>query len=640
MRWAVLRRGRRLRRNRLIVGPVFNREALTGPRQLRFYVTRAGYVAAMLALVMTAWMVLAGTQVVENVGDLARFGATMFQILAPLQLALVMFFSAMWSASSVAIEKDRRTLVLLLLTDLTSSELVVGKLLASLLQVASLLTAVLPLFMFMLLLGGVSVSQVALVFAVTAISALAAGSLGSTVALWREKTFQSLAMTALILVLWLVGWEGIRLAMPDGQLAGIDVQQWAISLSPWQAILAAVRPLDASNYGIEPLLAFLLSATLAAGVLNLIAVWRIRVWNPSREARPREEEAASEVSIFSAEVDTAPVEVLSEVLNEATGTEPSEPREPVQTIAAILERRRASEGVSPSAPHAQRPSRRVWNNPILWREIRTWAYGRRILMIRIAYLLLMAVAFALLQGMEPTKESVSLALVPLFVVSLVLVNMQSVTSLTTERDARALDLLLVTDLTPSEFVFGKLGGVFFNAKEYIVLPLLLCVYLWAVDILSLENLAYVSGGWLVMNIFVAMLGVHAGMNHDKSRIAIGTSIGTVFFLFLGIATCMRLMVAFSGSFQMQLAPFTFFMIGGGVGLYVSLGARNPSAAILLASIICPVATFYAITSFLLNFTLGVFLVVVGTYGFTTAALLIPAVAEFDVATGRTQAGEG
>jgi len=99
-------------------------------------------------------------------------------------------------------------------------------------------------------------------------------------------------------------------------------------------------------------------------------------------------------------------------------------------------------------------------------------------------------------------------------------------------------------------------------------------------------------------------------------------------------------VAFSGSFPMQLAPFSFFMIGGGVGLYVALGARNPSAAILLASIICPVATFYAITSFLLNFTLGVFLVVVGTYGFTTAALLIPAVAEFDVATGRTQAGEG
>ncbi len=622
----------------MFVGPVFNREALTGPRQVRFYVTRAGYVAAMLALVMTAWMVLAGTQVVENVGDLARFAATMFQILAPLQLALVIFFSAMWAASSVSIEKDRRTLVLLLLTDLSSTELVLGKLLASLLQVATLLIAVLPLFMLLLLLGGVSISQVGIVFAVTTVSALAAGSLGSTIALWREKTFQALAMTALVIVLWLVVWEGLQMALPDAQLAGIAVQEWAIRMSPWQAILAAIRPLDMASSGLGSLAMFMVVATLSAVGLNAIAVWRLRVWNPSREARPREEEAAEEVSIFSAEVDTASAETLSEAV-QPTETESLEPAE---SITELLSRRRAAEGkqagVDTSVP--RRPSRSVWDNPILWREVRTWAYGRRVLMIRFAYLVLALLAFTLLQTMEPTKDSVSLAMVPLFVVSLILVNMQSVTSLTTERDAKALDLLLVTDLTPSEFVFGKMGGVFFNSKEFILLPLLFCLYLWAIDVLSLENLAYVSGGWLVMNIFVAMLGVHAGMNHDHSRMAIGSSVGTVFFLFLGIATCMRLMVAFSGSFQMQLAPFSFFMIGGGIGLYVSLGARNPSGAILLASIICPVATFYAITSFLLDFTLGVFLVVVATYGFTTAALLIPAVHEFDVATGRTQAGEG
>ena len=36
-------------------------------------------------------------------------------------------------------------------------------------------------------------------------------------------------------------------------------------------------------------------------------------------------------------------------------------------------------------------------------------------------------------------------------------------------------------------------------------------------------------------------------------------------------------------------------------------------------------------------TLSVFLVVVLTYGFTTAAMLVPALYEFDVATGRTTA---
>ena len=36
---------------------------------------------------------------------------------------------------------------------------------------------------------------------------LVCGSLGSTLALWREKTFQALAMTVLVLVLWLAAGE-------------------------------------------------------------------------------------------------------------------------------------------------------------------------------------------------------------------------------------------------------------------------------------------------------------------------------------------------------------------------------------------------------------------------------------------------
>jgi hypothetical protein len=98
-------------------------------------------------------------------------------------------------------------------------------------------------------------------------------------------------------------------------------------------------------------------------------------------------------------------------------------------------------------------------------------------------------------------------------------------------------------------------------------------------------------------------------------------------------------VSFSGSFHGQLAPFLAFILGGGVGLYVSLGARNPSAAIGVASILVPFATFYAITSFILEHTLSVFLVTAAAYGFTTVAMMIPALYEFDVETGRTSGGQ-
>ena len=139
---------------------------------------------------------------------------------------------------------------------------------------------------------------------------------------------------------------------------------------------------------------------------------------------------------------------------------------------------------------------------------------------------------------------------------------------------------------------------------------------------------------MVMNIFVATLGIHCGMNYANSRSAIGASLGTVFFLFLGVITCILMMVSFSGSFQGQLAPFLAFILGGGVGLYVSLGYRNPSPAIAMASLALPFCTFYAIVSFLLGFNLPVFLVTAVAYGFTTAAMMIPAIAEFDFAAGR------
>ena len=86
-------------------------------------------------------------------------------------------------------------------------------------------------------------------------------------------------------------------------------------------------------------------------------------------------------------------------------------------------------------------------------------------------------------------------LIPLFILSLLLVNAQAVTAVTNERDRGALDLLLVTDLTAKEFVFGKLGGVLYNAKEMVLLPMLLCGYLWTVRACRPKTCSTFWWGW-------------------------------------------------------------------------------------------------------------------------------------------------
>ena len=607
----------------MILGPIFSREATTVPRRPQHYLFRSIYVATLLLLTCTCWLVVAGTQIIVNVGDMARFGATLFRILAPLQLTLILFFAAMNAVSAVAQEKDRRTLILLLMTRLRNTELVLGKLGASLLNILSMLLAGLPVFMALTLLGGASFRQVGLVFAVTLLSALAAGSLGATLAFWREKTFQTIAMTALALVIWIGVWEAVNAGLLGASPGGIAAESWATSMSPLRAVLSASRPVVAGSYS-PAVLGFLIFAGLTVVFCNALAIWRVRIWNPSRELRrdqadePRE--AATVFSASAATVETA------EVAREAH--------------------------VDSRQRRPRSKSRDVWDNPVLWREVCTWAYGRKVLIIRLAYLLFFAMAATALYASVASGSALhqgddlgtvippaARSLAPLLLVSLVIVNALAVNAITNERDGQALDLLLVTDISPQEFVSGKLAGVLWVTKEMILLPLALCLYLWWQGGLSGENLLFLLVGLIVMYIFATTLGIHCGMIYSSSRTAMGVSLGTVFFLFLGVVTCMLIMVSFSGSFQTQLAPFLALIVGGGVGLYVSLGARNPSAAIGAASILLPFATFFAITSFLLGKPFSVFAVVTMMYGFTTAAMLIPALYNFDFAMGRTKTGD-
>ena len=72
---------------------------------------------------------------------------------------------------------------------------------------------------------------------------------------------------------------------------------------------------------------------------------------------------------------------------------------------------------------------------------------------------------------------------------------------------------------------------------------------------------------------------------------------------------------------------------------LTFSARNPSPAIGWASAILPALTFVGITGFLQGNTLQVLLVVAVAYGFTTVALLVPAIGAFDLLTGRSSTSD-
>jgi ABC-type transport system involved in multi-copper enzyme maturation permease subunit len=577
----------------LLAGPIFSREVLTSPRHTGHFILRCGYALALLVLMYTASQATFGWQQVSSIGEIARFGALLFQLFSMVQLALVLFFAPLFAASRVAQEKDRQTLVLLLMTDLRDRELVLGKLLASLLPVAALLAVSAPVFALVSILGGVSLAQIGWSLALCAAAALAAGSWGSLVAFWREKTFQTLAISVLGLVLFIGVVEAGVALLGSGSPAG----RWLGYCDPFRGMLLVFDPLAARpdlKIAVVPALPFVVALCVLAVLVNGVAVLRLRIWNPSRTfSDPRTETDAVDAAVHGA-------------------------------------------------------TRRIWSNPIIWREICTRAYGRKMVFIKLAYLALFLFAAAYVHSMRENAGELVLgiisppgfAFVAVGLVALLLVNAQAVTSLTTERDAKTLELLLVTDITAKEFIYGKIGGVLYNMREAVVLPLAGLVWLTAQGMLSWENFIYVALGFLLLVVFAAMLGLHSGLSFDNSRSAIANSLGTMFFLFLGVFICMMLIVEARSSFLQQMTSFLVFILGGSMALWASLTHRNPSSALTAGAFLLPFATFYSITGFLLGDTLGPWMMVSFAYGFTVVAMLVPAVSEFDVALGRTTLDKG
>jgi ABC-type transport system involved in multi-copper enzyme maturation permease subunit len=581
------------------------------------------FLGLLWILGLTLWQIIVGWTQSATLGDNAHFGLLVFQLLTLVQLALLVFFAALSGASSVTQEKDRRTFVLLLLTDLRNYEIVLGKLLGSLLQIGLLLAGMIPVLALLLLLGGVAPVQLLQAVVILAATALATGSLGVLIALWRDKTFQALALTVLFLVLYfcLVRALGVlpglsQRFMGSGPITQERVAVWQQWLDPFEALQTVLEPSAVQeSSGIAPAYGYAAVMLLFSLLLNGWSIVRLRVWNPSGEPIMQREQ-------------------------------PEELEEKDRALAH-------------AAPGAVRP---VWHNPILWREIATRAYGRRPILVKLAYgLVLVLICYYVLTPlwtMEGREWAAARGLVPVAILSLLLISAQAVTAVTGERDSGALDLLLVTDLTPKEFIFGKLGGIVYNAKEFLFPPLILTVVYASYGLLAspprlhpelrfannLESAICVLGGAIVVLAFTVVLGVHVALRTEKSRLAIIYTLGTIFFLSVGTLVCIYL-ILINGRFEAQWSSFILFMVASVGGLWWVLNAERPSTALIIASWACPFAVLYSVMNILVGKPGSTesadpfipFLAIALAFGFTIIAMMVPLLSEFDVALGRTTA---
>src|SRR5262249_34278175 len=155
------------------------------------------------------------------------------------QLTLILFFAPLFTAASVAHEKDRRTFVLLMMTDLSDLEIVLGKLLAGYMNILAALAAGAGVLSLCALFGGISFGQVLTLFAVTASSGVAGGAMGLLIALWRDRSFQSISLTILLVVFSVAGVEAFARVFPTATALGVPLAE---VLNPYRAILVVLFP--------------------------------------------------------------------------------------------------------------------------------------------------------------------------------------------------------------------------------------------------------------------------------------------------------------------------------------------------------------------------------------------------------------
>lgn len=112
----------------------------------------------------------------------------LFAFLTFIQLGLVLFISPGLTAGTISGERERQTLPMLLTTSQSSFQIIVGKLLSSMLFVLVLLVAGLPVYSMVFLFGGISPALLVKSLFLLIVTLLAIGSIGIMFSTLIRKT--------------------------------------------------------------------------------------------------------------------------------------------------------------------------------------------------------------------------------------------------------------------------------------------------------------------------------------------------------------------------------------------------------------------------------------------------------------------
>lgn len=533
----------------LPANPILVRVVSAGGKRTRHLLVRVVYL-----LILFIVMLIAGKASLTSasLADLAKQSSQTFMAVSIVQLFLMSFIAPVFTAGAITQEKDANTFHILLTTPLSNAQIVLGTLLSRIFFVWALLLSGLPIFCITMIFGGVTTAEVFQSFGLAAGTALVTGSLAILISVARVGTRRTIFSFFVGVAVYLLGILSIGLS-PWGQLAvappgtgffgtGRQVSMsWLAPVHPFLALAAVTgqtpppAPEAVYVYGwpwrwllAYPQYGYMVLTTLASIVMVLLSLFFVR-----RGSKDGESTLATRLRAF------------------LQRGEPGERR--------------------------RRP-RHVWNNPIAWREASTRASAGGRSAMRWVFLaggvlagLLLLIAYRSgWWGFNPADPTTvrgwlkTVVWIELAVILLVVTN-TAATTLTREKEAQTMELLLTTPLTSFYIIAGMLRGLVSFVLPLIAVPtatLLLFILAdlipGAPDVVAMEALLLAPVLMIAFSALAAIVGLQFSLTSRKTVQAVMVSTGIVMGAAGLFTACGMTMAVANETLAAIILPFTPF----------------------------------------------------------------------------------
>jgi len=164
------------------LGPIFEKELRATSRRRRTYILRVAYLGAMLLFLLVAYIATrpsgASVSVAQRVQQQSELGQAFFAVFSMFGVIAMGVIGPVMTSTAIGPERLHKTLPVLLMTPITSLQIVTGKLFSRLLVSLTLIGLSLPVLALVRLLGGVELSQMLAVLALCAVTAVSTAAVG------------------------------------------------------------------------------------------------------------------------------------------------------------------------------------------------------------------------------------------------------------------------------------------------------------------------------------------------------------------------------------------------------------------------------------------------------------------------------